>query len=278
MKLSVIIPTFNEGQLLANCVKSLLQQEKTNFEIIVVDDGSTDSSVDTIENLSSVKVLHEAHLGPGAARNQGAKQATGEILVFVDADMVFDRYFLYYLTLPIVSHKALGTFSKEEKVANSEKKIARFWQFNLGIKKGDKMIPENYPDTAPVFRAILKSEFDRVGGFDDKLGYTDDWSLSRKLGYKSKVATGAIYYHVNPEKLVDVFSQAIWIGKNEFMAGNLLRKIRTLIMHSLPISLIKGSVASVELCDFHYLWFKMIYDGGICWGTFRTFFSDNKNK
>ena len=90
MKISVIIPTYNEESVILDCLRSLASQSLKDFEIIVVDDGSTDT---TVEKLEDVMVLHQNHLGAGAARNLGAKQAKGDILVFVDADMTFDRNF-----------------------------------------------------------------------------------------------------------------------------------------------------------------------------------------
>ncbi len=69
-----------------------------------------------------------------------------------------------------------------------------------------------------MFRAILKTEFDKAGGFDESRGYTDDWSLSEKLGYKA-TATKAVYYHDNPASLAEVFWQARWAAKRKYKLG-----------------------------------------------------------
>ena len=81
----------------------------------------------------------------------------------------------------------------------------------MGINT-DKVIPPGYPDTAPVFRAILKPEFDKVNGFDQSRGYDDDWTLSEKLGYQATTASNAVYYHCNPDNLKEIFFQARWQG------------------------------------------------------------------
>lgn len=187
MKISVIVPTYNEKGVLERCIESLGAQIYTDFEIIVVDDGSTDSTPKILKNLEkslpNFRFIGQNHLGPGAARNLGAKHAKGEILVFVDADMTFDKDFLKKLIGPIESGEAKGTFSKEEHVGNWGNVWAKCFSVNEGWMPGRRH-PPNYPDHQPVFRAILKSEFDRVGGFTPG-GYDDDWSLYRKLGYEA---------------------------------------------------------------------------------------------
>src|SRR3989344_5665137 len=192
MRVSVVIPTYNEEDVIADCLESLAKQNFRDFEVIVVDDGSTDKTPSVLSECQNPKslpyrqagkfqILKQDHLGAGAARNFGAKKAKGEILVFVDADMTFEKNFLKKLISPILAGSAKGTFSKDEYVANWENVWARCWNFNEGwIAKRRPRV--NYPDTQKVFRAILKKEFDRVGGFTPG-GYTDDYTLSEKLGF-----------------------------------------------------------------------------------------------
>ena len=89
--------------------------------------------------------------------------------------MTFDKDFIKYLVRPILKNEVIGTFSKEEMVANKNRIWSICWNLNRGLGP-ESMHPKNYPDTQPVFRAITKKEFDRVGGFDN-IGYTDDWTL-----------------------------------------------------------------------------------------------------
>ena len=189
MKISVIIPTYNEEDVIRECLESLSKQTYRDLEIIVVDDGSTDG---TISNIRGVKLLKQEHEGPGAARNLGVKESLGEIIVFVDADMVFKEDFIEKLIKPITGGVTKGTFSKDEYVSNWNNVWARCWNINEGWEP-KRRHPKGYPDTQKVFRAILKSEFERVGGFDVTRGYNDDWSLSEKLGYKADVVESAVF-------------------------------------------------------------------------------------
>src|SRR5690606_41627932 len=110
---------------------------------------------------SRVNLVQQKHLGPGEARNLGAKKAKGKILAFVDADMTFDQEFLEYLVKPIQEGKTNGTLGKEEYVSNWDNIWARCWNLNEGWMERRRH-PIGYPDTQKVFRAILKEEFDRV--------------------------------------------------------------------------------------------------------------------
>src|SRR3990170_565885 len=207
---SVIIPVFNEEKTISECIKSLRNQSYKQMEIIVVDDDSSDSTRNIIKGFPDIKLLTQGHKGPGQARNLGAAKAKGEILVFVDADMTFDKNFITDLVKPIIEGKSIGTFSKNEMVKNKDNIWSNCWNIDKNLPK-DRMIPKDYSNTAPVFRAILKKEFERVDGFETNGQYTDDWSLSQKLGKKSTAASGAIYYHSNPDSVIEVWKQARWI-------------------------------------------------------------------
>ena len=98
MKLSIIVPIYNVAPYLRKCVDSLLAQDITDYEIILVDDGSTDDSGAIADELAaypqplpegkgvSIKVIHQANAGLSAARNTGIQAAQGDYILFVDSD------------------------------------------------------------------------------------------------------------------------------------------------------------------------------------------------
>ncbi len=270
--ISVIIPTYNEKVDLEKCIESLGAQTCSDFEIIVVDDGSTDGTIQILSNLEknlpSFKFIVENHAGAGSARNLGAKSAKGEILVFVDADMTFDKNFLKILVSPIERKETKGTFSKEEFVSNWDNVWARCFSINEGWEKGRRH-PKNYPDKQKVFRAILKSEFDRVGGYDPSKGYMDDWSLGQRLGYDAINVPGAIFHHKNPDSLEEVFVQAKWIAKRPYKLGR-MGKIFALLRASLPESLWAGFWKSLFNAEPLFIVFKVVYDLGIFTGILEN--------
>lgn len=94
MKISVIVPAYNAGKYFENCIKSIVNQTYKNLEIILVDDGSTDSTPQACdewaEKDSRIKVIHKENGGAASARNIGLDNATGEYIGFVDADDYID--------------------------------------------------------------------------------------------------------------------------------------------------------------------------------------------
>lgn len=303
LKVSVVIPVYNEEKVIAQCIKSLLNQTYQDQEIILVDDGSSDKTVEIIKSFP-VRLLQQNHQGPGAARNLGASQAKGKILVFVDADMTFDKRFIFDLVKPILLGKAKGTTSKQEYVANWENIWARCWNINEGWApkrrhrlEGGSALREFYDfiafatsrrsvslrkfaeyqglQVSSIFRALLKSEFDRVGGYTPG-GYTDDYSLSVKLNYKS-TETEAKFCHNNPSVLSEVFRQAKWIGKRSYKFG-LIGFVFALLRSSFPISMVVGVTKAVRNLEPRFLLFKLVYDMGIFLGIANYLFSKRGSK
>jgi len=264
MKVSVIIPTYNEERVIGECLESLARQSFHDLQIIIVDDGSTDGTVTKVNGLCvksyELKLLKQQHRGPGAARNLGAREARGEILVFVDADMTFAPDFIEKLAQPILERKTKGTFSKEEYVSNWDNVWARCWNINSGWEP-KRRHPKRYPDKQKVFRAILKSEFDKVGGFNTGRGYNDDWSLSERLGYQAEVVSGAVFYHQNPDDLVEIFQQARWVAKRKYKLG-LIGAFYNLLVYSLPDSLWQGFWKALFKKEPLFPVFKVVYDFG----------------
>ncbi len=279
-KLSVIIPVYNEAEVITNCLDSLYKQTLADqMEVIVVDDGSTDSTKLKIKSpkFKELVFLEQQHEGPGAARNLGASKAKGEILVFVDADMEFAPDFLEKLIAPIGKNGVIGTFSKEEFLLNKDSALARCWNLNLG-RQANRMHPDNYPNTQNVFRAILKAKFNEAQGFETTIGYTDDWSLSRKLKTLAVVAPGAIYFHANPHKWLEIWQQARWFGKNEFLTGSFVRKLYNLYRYLPFLSMIKGIYGAIKYQEPQFVAFKIVYDTGVFISVLFSFLGEQKAK
>jgi glycosyltransferase involved in cell wall biosynthesis len=95
---SVVIPTYNRKPILEKCLKALENQQYSDYEIVVVDDGSTDGTVDWLKNNATqfphVRLFCQNHLGAAAARNFGVEQALGDTIVFIDSDLVVTPVFL----------------------------------------------------------------------------------------------------------------------------------------------------------------------------------------
>ncbi|MHB0999878.1 MAG: glycosyltransferase family 2 protein [Armatimonadota bacterium] len=259
MDVSVIIAAYNEEGCIRKCLRSLLDQTHPSYEIIVADDGSTDRTPDIVQELG-VKLINAPHKGPGLARNSAVPHTSGDILVFVDADMSFDRVFLEKLVEPINHDGVPGTFTKEEYVGNWENHWARCWTINCGLPD-KKRHPADYPDTDKVFRAIRRDLFVSINGYDD-IGYSEDHSISRKLEKLAIHAPGAVCYHDNPGSLTDVYLSARWFGKGD----QIDRSLKSITRHTLPFSLKNGILRAVKHRNLYYPLFQMVYDYGVLAG------------
>ena len=94
IKVSVILPVYNGEKYIKKCMESLISQTLKEIEIICVDDGSVDGTLEALkeyENLDNVTVITQENAGAGAARNKGISYAKGEYLSFLDADDIFEK-------------------------------------------------------------------------------------------------------------------------------------------------------------------------------------------
>lgn len=184
--------------------------------------------------------------------------------------MVFDKSFLSQLVKPIINNQAIGTFSRHEYLANSDVPLARCWNINRGLPK-TQMHPLNYPNFQPVFRAIKKNEFNKVGGFTPR-GYDDDYTLSEKLGIQAVSAPNAVFYHKNPENLSEIWIQAAWSARRKYKLG-LIGKLITLVRTSMPFSIVIGIYKSISNFEPMFVVFKVVYDLSIFISIFKSFYS-----
>ena len=131
MKISVIIPIYNVGKYLNECVDSILSQTFTDFELILVDDGSTDSSGDICDQYAAhdkrVVVVHQKNAGQAAARNEGARLAKGDYLVYMDSDDYLLKSDLYEkLSRVIEDTSADIVFFKHKKFFDETKEFSNY--------------------------------------------------------------------------------------------------------------------------------------------------------
>jgi glycosyltransferase involved in cell wall biosynthesis len=269
--ISVIIPVYNEERYIGQCIESLLRQIDCEVEILVVDDGSTDRTPAILAEFaardSRVRVLQQDHGGPGAARNLAAAAARGSILAFADGDMTFAPEYLAKLTAPIRRGEVIGTFSKEEYVANWDNVWARCWNLNDGITT-NKRHPDDWPEQHEVFRAVPRAAFLAAQGFTSR-GSGDDGTLASKLGALAHAAPGAVCYHYNPEGLLEAFRSARWYGRGRRVPATAYN----FLVHTPPVSVARSVKRAWRNRLPHFIVFKIIVDLGTFIGlvekTFR---------
>jgi glycosyltransferase involved in cell wall biosynthesis len=272
LRVDILIPCYNEEDVLPHSIPAMLAQDYSpKPNLMFVDDGSTDKTVEIIqqyiETSDRIKLFKQNHRGPAQARNFAASQSTSDILVFNDADMIPDPHYVSALVSPIIAGVAKGTFTSSEKVGNVHNYWAECWSLAGGCKIG-KRFPDDYPKDAPAFRALLKKEFSRVGGYSDvgTGGVGEDLTLSKKLGYLALDAPLAICYHDNPSTMKDFMCSAAWYGKGWYAKYGFRTLIVNLLKRNPLTSLIKAMIKK----RFYYALGLVIYDSAVIYGMFST--------
>jgi GT2 family glycosyltransferase len=202
---SIIIPTFNGAFRIGNCLNALLSQTAgRDAEILVVNDGSTDDTSDVIAHYPGVRLVTQTNAGPAAARNRGALEAAGAILLFTDDDCVPEPEWLDAMLEPFKDQDVVG--AKGTYRTRQRRIAARFVQ----IEYEDKYrlmagLPSiDFIDTYSA--AFLRDRFLEMSGYDTSfpVACAEDIELSYRMsarGWKMVFAPAAIIYHTHPETL-----------------------------------------------------------------------------
>lgn len=182
--ISVIIPNHNYSKYLQESIESVLAQTYTNFELIIVDDGSTDDSINTIIGFGDrVKLIEQAQAGVSAARNTGFRAAKGDYICFLDADDVWlpEKLEIQAKTL---CDDSIGLVYSSIFNCNDELEIVSEQQALYRGKCSDIYLEK--PTSAVVLlgcsNAMIKRELiHRVGGFNTTLNTSADWDFFRRI-------------------------------------------------------------------------------------------------
>jgi len=182
---SVVIPSFNRVALLGDTLQSIFAQRFTDFEIVVVDDGSTDGTVDYLQSLGKkIRVLQQPNRGAGAARNLGARNARGRYLAFLDSD---DLWFPWTLE---VYRDVIEDCGEPSFIVGRPYIFSNKYQLDKAIPGAPKTKHfVDYLASGDQWRwwgvssfVIRRDAFSAVGGFTNEWVNGEDADLALRLG------------------------------------------------------------------------------------------------
>ena len=190
-KVSVIIPTYNAAQTVGRAISSVLAQSYKDFEVIVVDDGSSDNTRQVLaSNFANVQYFYQTNQERSAARNHGIAMACGEYVAFLDADDWWEPNKLELQVTVMESDPTVGlVYSAYHEVTDTGQAILRSRSTGdqPGVRLFDQLVLGNIIGS-PSFVMARRHEVMRVGGFDEALRQSEDWDLWLRLAAESLVA------------------------------------------------------------------------------------------
>ncbi len=205
--ISVIVPAYNAEKTIKGCLDALLNQDYNgNYEVIIVDDGSTDSTAEIISGYPSIRLIRQQNAGPAIARNRGAFEAKGDIIFFTDSDCVPEKDWLRMMSEPFGQDKLVVGVKGIYKTGQREI-AARFVQLEYEDKY-DRMKKGKTIDFIDTYSAAFKREvFTEMNGYDTSfpVACAEDIELSYRIsskGYKMVFNPNAIVYHIHPNSLI----------------------------------------------------------------------------
>ena len=205
---SVIVTTKNEDDVVGDLLSSILKQTYKHIEIILVDNGSTDNTIETVSKFKEVKIYQH---GPerSAQRNYGAKKSVGDFLFFLDADME--------LTPRVVEDCAtkINQETAEGMVVPEQSKWINFWGEVKAFERS--FYSEKGDPVTDAARFFSKKIFDKIGGYDETITGPEDWDLPdriREAGFKIGRSTEIIYHHEQNLSLPGLFKKKFYYGLN----------------------------------------------------------------
>lgn len=177
--ISIVIPAYNEEKIIEKILKSIKQQSYKNYELIIVDNDSEDKTTSIAKKYTN-KVIWCPRKGfsASAARNEGVKHAKGDILVILDADIYLDdKDILYKIIFNLNQDIGAGTFKLKPMEGTIK---GRAWlKFMNALKE---------INTYPIgFFFCKKEHFDAIGGYDVKIGSTEECDMINRMKMQCKV-------------------------------------------------------------------------------------------
>ena len=197
-KVSVIVCSYNGGQTLEACLRSLKKIDYPDYEVVVVDDGSTDHTKEILSHHPWVNAIYQTNHGLSVARNVGAAAATGEIIAYTDSDCMADPDWLYYLVGTLLSGNYAGVGGP-----NISPPAQNWHQACVAAAPGGPshvlltdVVAEHIPGCNMAF---YRCAFEKVGGFDPEYRKAGDdvdfcWRLQQE-GEVIAFSQSAIVWH-----------------------------------------------------------------------------------
>ncbi|WP_192346568.1 glycosyltransferase family 2 protein [Algoriphagus sp. Y33] len=263
MKFSVIIPVYNRPEELRELVLSLTEQTFADFEVIVIEDGSTQDSKNVVNDFDVKLCIHylsQSNTGQGFARNNGMKIASGDFFVILDSDVILPSDYLEKLSNAI-QDRGLDAFGGPDAAKDDFSELQKAMDFAMtsiwttGGIRGKIKDPSKY-QARGFNMGVSRRVFETIGGFlDPNRGEDIEWSIRiKKAGFRLELIQEAYVYHKRKNTLLSFVRQAFSFGRNRVNVSR-FQPGAIAIVHWLPTAFLLFSL-SIPLL---YLVYKPLF-------------------
>lgn len=216
---SVLIPCFNEEDNLEDSIPHLLKLNYPNYELVFINDGSRDATLEIIEKWAAreqkIVALTQSNSGKAAAMNNGLKHARGQYIVGIDGDAVLDYHALDYIVQTLEANPMLGAVTGNPRVRNrstvlGKLQVAEFSSI-IGLIKRSQSIMGTLFTVSGVIVGLRKEVIEKVGGWSTNM-ITDDIDVSWKIqtaGHNIAYEPRALCWVLMPETLRGLYKQRL---------------------------------------------------------------------
>jgi len=265
IELSIVIPVYNRPFEIDELLKSLTQQTRKNFEVIIVEDGSIkrcDEIVDKYRGFLNIRFFYKNNTGPGQSRNYGYEKAKGNYCVFLDSDCILPVHYIEIVQNALMSNfvDAFGGPDKAHENFTHFQKAINYAMTSFlttgGIRGGKKRLDEFYPRSFNM--GCSKKVLEETKGFSN-MRFGEDIDISIRIikrGFKTGLINEAFVYHKRRTSLKQFFKQVYNSGIARI---NLFKRHpeSLKIIHTLPSLFIIGiaflSVLSILVSVFYLI-------------------------
>lgn len=263
MKFSLIIPVYNRPDEVDELLESLTKQTDSDFEVIVVEDGSSVPCSEVVERYTTRLDIHyfaKPNSGPGQSRNYGAERAQGEYLIILDSDIIVPETYIANVRQFLQTHP-VDAFGGPDRAHDSFTKIQKAINYAMtsffttgGIRGGKKKLDKFYPRSFNM--GIRRDVYQQLNGFR-AMRFGEDIDFSYRIvgaGYTTALIDSAFVYHKRRADLKKFFRQ-VYNSGNARVNLTILHPGTLKLVHLLPAAFTVGVVAFVLLgCWFPVCW------------------------
>lgn len=272
-KYSIIIPVYNRIDEVDDLLKSLAAQKCKDFEVIIVEDGSTNPCNEIVASYSDkidIKYYFKDNEGRSIARNYGMERSSGDYLIFFDSDCVIPPDYFAVLTQSLEKSPVDcfgGPDAAHESFSNTQKAINYSMTSFLttgGIRGGKVQLEKFTPRTFNM--GFSREVYDKVGGFREMFSEDIDMSTRiRNAGFGISLIRAAYVYHKRRVNM-KLFARQVYVFGMSRITLKLLYPESLKLVHLLPAVFVIGSLALIFLSIFVSWWFSvplLVYFGAI---------------